>query len=159
MIPMAGEKKEQLREKLIGFQRKIADLKRKLDRQEQDFSDRETQLLSGFFEVMDAFEILEANLESKKESLDKPARMMKKNIQSISKKLYRTFTSNGIEQIRFKEGEVDMTQCKIIDTRQNPDLPEETLLEIVKNGYINTRDDKVLRKAEVITVRNSGHGP
>lgn len=152
---MTAEKKEQLREKLIGFQRSIADLKRKLDQQEQDFSDRETRFLSGFFEVMDAFETLEANLEAKKEPLDKPARMMKKNIRSISRKLYRTFTSNGIEQIRFKEGKANMAQCKILDTRQDPDLPEETLLEIVKNGYINTSDGKVLRKAEVITVHNN----
>lgn len=146
--------KEQLKEKLIGFQKCIADLKQELSKQEQLFSNRETQFFSGFFEVMDALETLEANLESRKGTLDKPTRMLKKNIHSIYKKMVRTFQSNGITQIRFQDGKADMACCKILDTRPDPGQPEETLIEIVKNGYLNSNDGKVLRKAEVITVRN-----
>jgi molecular chaperone GrpE (heat shock protein) len=153
MIPMPTEK-EQLREKLIDFQQCIASLKRDMDLQAQRFIDRETALLSGLFDVMDAFEALEANLESRKASLDKPARMLGKNIGSIHKKLTRTLKSNGIDKITFQNNTAVMTQCKILETKPDPDLADETLLEIVKNGYINTDDGSILRKAEVITVRN-----
>lgn len=42
-----------------------------------------------------------------------------------------------------------------LETREVPDLENEIRLEIVKNGYPNTQDNSVLRKAEVITVRNA----
>ena len=152
---MASEK-EQLKEKLIGFQRSIADLKRDLDLQARQCVERETDLLSGLFEVMDAFDTLESNLQDRKASLDKPARMLGKNIRSIHKKLARTLKSNGIDQITFQNNTAVMTQCKILETKPDPNLANETLLKIIKNGYINNYDGTILRKAEVITVRNEG---
>ena len=48
-----------------------------------------------------------------------------------------------------------METCKIIETREQPNLDDETVLEILKTGYINEQDGTVIRKADVITVLNA----
>jgi molecular chaperone GrpE (heat shock protein) len=47
-----------------------------------------------------------------------------------------------------------MDYCKIVDTRPEPEMDNETIVSVVKNGYINQKDGIVVRKAEVITVLN-----
>ena len=48
-----------------------------------------------------------------------------------------------------------MEYCKVVDTREAPDMVNETILSVVKNGYMNSQEKIVLRKAEVVTVLNS----
>lgn len=149
-----GSEKEQLKKKLIDFQQQIAGLKLDLAVQAGDRQKRENDFFTGLLDIMDAFELIEGNLESKQESLDKPARMLGKNIRSIHKKLSRYFESAGICPIAFPDGKAVMAQCKVLETRADPGQEDGTLLEIVKKGYLNTRDGTILRKAEVITIRN-----
>ena len=47
-----------------------------------------------------------------------------------------------------------MDYCKVVDTQESADIANETILSVVKNGYIDKNKKKVLRKAEVITVLN-----
>lgn len=149
-----GSEKEELKKKLIDFQQQIASLKLDLSVQAEARQKRENEFFTGLLDIMDAFELIEANLESKKESLDKPAKMLGKNIRSIHRKLSRFFESAGIRPIDFQDGKAVMAQCKVLETRADPDQEDGTLLETVKKGYLNTRDGTVLRKAEVITIRN-----
>jgi len=149
-----GSEKEQLKKKLIDFQQQIAGLKLDLAEQAGARQKRENEIFAGLLDIMDAFELIEDNLESKKEALDKSARMLGKNIRSIHKKLSRYFESAGIYPITFQDGKAVMAQCKVLETRPDPDQEDGALLEIVKKGYLNTRDGTILRKAEVITIRN-----
>ncbi len=103
---------------------------------------------------MDAFTAIEKNLETKKDTLDKTAKMLGKNIFSIHRKLLRHFRSASIVQMEFPGKKATMEYCKIIETREHPDLENGTILEVVKNGYIIKQNDVVLRKAQVITVLN-----
>ena len=154
LTAIMGSEKEQLKEKLIEFQQHIAGLKLELAVQAEAHQKRENEFFTGLLDIMDAFELIENNLESKKESLDKPARMLGKNIRSIHKKLSRFFESAGIFPIDFQDGKAVMEQCKVLETRADPDQENGSLVEIVKKGYLNTRDSTILRKAEVITIRN-----
>ena len=149
-----SSKKEQLANKLIDFQQQIADLKLDLARQAEAHHKRENDMFTGLLEIMDAFETVEKNLELKKESLDKPARMLGKNILAIHRKLSRQFQSAGIVPMAFEENKAVMEQCKVLETRTDQSQEDGTLVEIVKKGYINTREGTILRKAEVITIRN-----
>ncbi|NDY72227.1 nucleotide exchange factor GrpE [Desulfobacter hydrogenophilus] len=154
LTAIMGSEKEQLKKKLIDFQQQIAGLKLDLAAQAGDRQKRENEFFTGLLDIMDAFELIEDNLESKKESLDKPARMLGKNIRSIHKKLSRYFNSVGISPIAFEDGKAVMEQCKVLETRADPGQEDGTLFKIVKKGYLNTRDGTILRKAEVITIRN-----
>jgi molecular chaperone GrpE (heat shock protein) len=146
--------KEQLKQKLIEFQQTIAKLKLSNVQNQERFSKKEKDSFLNLLDIMDAFATLEKNLETKKNMLDKTAKMLGKNILSIHRKLLRHFRSTSIVQMEFSGNKATMGYCKIIETREHPELENETILEIVKNGYIYKQDNVVLRKAEVITVLN-----
>jgi len=146
--------KERLKQKIIEFQQKIAELKL-INVQTLEQSDkREKDSFLNLLDIMDAFTTIEKNLEAKKDTLDKTAKMLGKNIFSIHKKLLRHFRSASIVQMEFPEKKATMEYCKIVETREHPDLENETILEVVKEGYIHNQNGIVLRKAEVITVLN-----
>lgn len=147
--------KEQLRRKIIEFQQTIAGLKLNLAQKEAAFCQREKESFLGLLEIMDALDALEKNLETKQDFLDKTARMLGKNILAIHRKMRRHLSAASIVPMEFPDAKATMEYCKILETREAPDLENETLLEVVKNGYLNTQDNSVLRKAEVITVRNN----
>jgi len=144
-----------LREKLVEFQLKIAELTHALREQEEAFQSREKALYLGLFEVSDAFEALDENLSAKEETFDKTSQTLAKNVRSIRKKLIRLLRANHIVQIEFPDNsKARMDYCKVVDTRPAEDMENETILSVVKSGYINQEQGIVLRKAEVITVLN-----
>lgn len=144
--------KAYLRQKLIAFQLKIAELSHSLSEQQDRFEKKQKDHYLGLFEILDAFEILEETIESKEDQMDKPARMLCKNIRSIHRKLVRLIKVDHIVPMVFTDNSARMDHCKVIETRPEPELAAETILEVIKNGYINKSDGTVLRKAEVITV-------
>lgn len=148
------EEKAFLRQKIIEFQLKIAELTHALSEQEQNFQDREKSFCLSLFEVLDAFENLNENISEKEKEFDKTTRMLARSIRSIHKKLVRILKSNHIVQIEFQDNKAEMDYCKVVDTQEAEDMENETILSVVKNGYINKEKSVVLRKAEVITVRN-----
>ena len=146
--------KEVLRDKFIEFQLKIAELKQALHQQEEASWAREKALHLSLFEILDAFESLEETIRAKEEGMDKTSRSLAKNIRAIHRKILRMLEANHITQIEFPDGKARMDYCKVVDTSEAPDMENETILTIVKNGYIQEHIGTVLRKAEVITVMN-----
>jgi molecular chaperone GrpE (heat shock protein) len=147
--------KELLKEKIIGFQMQIGELKLEITQKEFECTEREKAIFAGFFEIADAIENLQNNLEARKAELDKSGKKLSKNIRSIHRKLIRQLGLYSIVPISFPDNKASMESCKIIETQKQPDLENETIIEIIKNGYINEQDGLVMRKAEVVTVLNS----
>ncbi|QTA89230.1 nucleotide exchange factor GrpE [Desulfonema magnum] len=143
-----------LREKFVEFQLKVADLSHRLSTQEETFQAREKELYLSLFEILDAFENLDENLSAKEADFDKSGRMLAKNIRSIHKKLLRVLRGRRIVKIEFPDNKARMDHCKVIDTKAIHSMENETILSIVKNGYMNKEENAVLRKAEVVTVLN-----
>jgi molecular chaperone GrpE (heat shock protein) len=143
-----------LREKFVEFQLKAAELNHALTEQRHAFQSKEKELFNSLFEVTDAFENLEEILSEKEESSDKTVQMLSRNIRSIRKKLIRIFKASHVVPLEFPDKKACMEYCKVLETRRVPDMENETILSVVKTGYINTEQNAVLRKAEVITVSN-----
>jgi molecular chaperone GrpE (heat shock protein) len=148
------EEKDFLKKKFIDFQSRIAGLSRALKKQEETSEARENDLYLNLFELLDAFENLEETIEAKKAGFDKTARSLAKNIQAIHKKLLRFIKDRSIERMEFPDHKARMEYCKVVDTREAPDLENETIISVVRNGYIDKGHNQALRKAEVITVLN-----
>lgn len=149
-------KKEFLKQKFIEFQLKIAELNRRLQETRDSFQQREENLMLELLTFLDAFENIEETIEAKQDEFDKSARMLSKNIRSIQKKLKRLLQAHDVVPMQFPDNMARIDRCKVLDTRFAPESKNETILSVVKNGYIDKRDGKVLRKAEVITVLNDG---
>lgn len=146
--------KQQLKQKLIRFQQQISEQKQRLARQEMQFIEREKALFSDLFEIVDALDNIDRFVASKQDQMDKTGKKLGKNIGAVHRKLLRQLRSRGIVPIFFPDNKAAMKTCKVIETRGEPDLENETILEILKTGYMNEQDGAVLRKAEVITVLN-----
>ncbi|MCI5165924.1 MAG: nucleotide exchange factor GrpE [Candidatus Electrothrix sp. GM3_4] len=145
-----------LREKLIEFQREIAELKHVSREQEEAAGQREQELLLGLFEVLDAFDNLEKNIQDKKELLDKTGQRFVKSTRAIQRKLLRLLRSCHVEPLGFPENMARMEQCKVIASQNDPARENEEIISVEKKGYIDTERKKILRKAEVVTVYNDG---
>ena len=143
-----------LREKLIGFQREIAELKQSNREQKEAAEQREQELLLGLFEVLDAFDNLEKNIQGKEGFLDKTGQRFVKSTRAIQRKLLRLLRSRHVEPLEFPENKARMEQCKIIATQNDPALENEEIISVEKKGYMETECKRVLRKAEVVTVCN-----
>lgn len=148
------EKKALLREHLIAFQKKISELQHELQQKEERHRRQQAAVYQDVFEVLDAFEQLEEMLAKKQDQMDKSTVYLTKNIRSIHKKTSRILRKNKIEPIHFPDGKAEMKYCKIMETKHVPDQEEGAILSVLKTGYIDQAQDEVLRKAEVITVRN-----
>lgn len=147
--------KQQLKEKLIRFQQQISELKQALAQKELQFLEREKAFFSDLFEIVDALENIDRFVASKQDQMDKTGKKLGKNIGAVHRKLLRQLHSRGIVPIHFSDNKAAMETCKIIETREQPDLDNETILEILKTGYMNEQDGSVIRKADVITVLNA----
>jgi molecular chaperone GrpE (heat shock protein) len=143
-----------LRGKFIEFQLKIAELNRTLAEREESYGAREKDLYRNLLEILDAFENLDETIQAKEDRLDKTARRMAKTVRAIQRKLVRLLKANHIVQIEFQDKRARMDYCKVVETQEAADMENETILAVVRNGYIDQRQGTVLRKAEVITVLN-----
>jgi molecular chaperone GrpE (heat shock protein) len=150
---MSAEKKF-LREKFIEFQTKIADLALSLTEQENSFEEKEKVLYLSLLDILDAFENVDEMIEAKKDNFDKAAFMLSKNIRSIHKKFVRLMKAGHIVPMEFPDNKARMAFCKVVDTREEPEMENETILSVVKKGYFRKEGGAILRKAEVITVFN-----
>lgn len=145
-----------LREKLIGFQREISELKRINRDQGRKAGQREQALILDLFEVLDAFDNLEKNIRDKEEDLDKTGQRVIKSTRAVQRKLLRLLRSRHIEPLEFPDKKARIEQCKIIGTENDLNRENEEIISVEKKGYMDTERKKVLRKAEVITVYNDG---
>ena len=162
------QEKAFLRQKFIEFQLKIAELDRACKKQEEVSVAKDREYFLNLFEVLDALESIEESIRAKEKmemgenattveaGLNKTARLLAKNLRSIHKKLVRMLTANHITAIEFPGNKARMDLCIVVDTRADPDLKNEAILSVVKKGYRHEKLGVVIRKAEVITVLNSG---
>ena len=146
--------KEFLKSKFIEFQRTIAELNHSRAEDRNMFQEKEKTLCLGLLEILDAFENIDETIEAKKDEFDKTACMLGKNIRSVHKKLIRLMKSGNIVKMEFHDNKARMDYCKIVDTRKEPEMENEAIVAVIKNGYVNKQDGAVVRKAEVITVLN-----
>ena len=149
-----SREKEFLRQKFIQFQTRIAELDRLLKQERNRFQEKEKTLILGLLDILDAFENIDDLIETKKDQFDKSSLMLSKNIRSIHNKLIRLMKSEDVVKMEIPDNTAAMDHCKVIDTRSEPKMENQTILSVVKNGYINRKTGDVLRKAEVITVLN-----
>lgn len=146
--------KELLFDRIVGFQRKIAKLNKTINDQEEEFALRQRELFGDLFDILDAFENLGKNIEAKSGSFDKSTNRMVKSILKINRKLLRTLKDRDIEPLSFPDNQARMELCKVVATEKSTKLTNGKIISIEKTGYIDTRQNLILRKAEVTTVLN-----
>ena len=146
--------KQRLKNKLITFQQRIIRADQTAKDRENACREREDALFLDLFEILDGFENVFRNVESKRDALDKTASRALKSFEALRRKLLRLLAERGVEPIELTDGKAVVGLCKVVETRPDSDVEPGTVLVKVRQGY--RRDEQVLRPVEVITAESRG---
>jgi len=122
-----------------------ADTRKKNEEEQKKF-------LLGILEVVDNFERVLANIEQRLEGVDKQTRNWVNSFRSIYKLLSRELREQGVARIEAPEGKAVPGFHTVVETKENLDLDDGTIVEEWKRGYMWR--GQVLRLAEVVVVKN-----
>ena len=145
---------ELLRQKLVDFQRALATQKKERAEQADAAARRADALLLQLVELADTLGTIERNAQEQSEEPAETAARLLRNLASVKGKILRALKKEGVERIEFPDNKAVMELSKILDTQAAPGREDASILEVVKEGYLDKASGKVLRKAELITVLN-----
>lgn len=147
-----AELRDRLFQDISSLQKENAKLKQDIRNSKNDTETEKDAFFLELLEVIDALDNLTTSLENSIESLPDSHQRLPRAIGSIQRKLLATLQKREVYPIVIPEKEVvDINLCRIIESEHRDDLPERSLLKILKTGYMN--GDKVLRSAEVIVTK------
>jgi molecular chaperone GrpE len=110
------------------------------------------QLLLDILDVMDSFERVFANIEPREQAAEHQARVWVGNFRSVQRVLKNHLKRYGVVSIEVPEGKATPGFHAIMETREQLDLEDGTILEELQKGYL--WQGELLRKAHVIVVKN-----
>ena len=143
---------QSIEEDILSLLKEVASLKSELGEQQAGRKKEQKVFLLGMLDVLDSFDRLFANIEPKEAAADKQARIWVNNFRSVRRVLLGQLETWSVARIEAPEGRALPGFHTIVDTRPNPDLDNDTILEEVLKGYLWRGE--VLRKSEVVVVKN-----
>ena len=147
-----GSRWHAIQESTISLIREVDRLKRDLKGTEEKARKEQAQLLLELLDVLDSFERVFANIEPRLESADKQARIWVGNFRSVRRVLDSLLRTHGVAPIESPDRVATPGLHTIIETREQLDMDDGTILEETQHGYL--WQGKVLRKALVVAVKN-----
>ena len=143
---------ESLKLLLVNNLKEIKQLKNSVEKCKDKNNDQFMDFVLGIIEVMDTYERAEELIIERGLNKDKNSKFIINRFSSVNKKLQSLLKKNGVTKLEFPENKLLIGFCKVIDTEPDSNLPNDTIIEIVRNGYI--RGKEPIREAEVIIVKN-----
>lgn len=112
----------------------------------------QSQHLLALLEVMDAFERVFRNVQARDDQLTPQFRKWIGNFRTICRMLGDALAEQGVARIENLDRGFDPVWHKAVETIVDPGRTEGEVVEEVRAGYMWR--DQVLRKSEVVAVRN-----
>jgi molecular chaperone GrpE (heat shock protein) len=127
------------------------ELKNKVREKDLEKQDLMKDFFLGIIKVLDSFESKEDNLTEKFQNQE-PATLVIQSYSSIKKQLLNLLSKYGVTLLEFPENRLIVGYSKVVDTEPDQSKKNDTIISIVKNGYI--RGSELIREAEIIIVKN-----
>jgi molecular chaperone GrpE len=137
---------------VIALMRELDAVKTELAKTQEKANKERVQLLLDMLDVLDSFERVFANIEPREQAAERQARIWVGNFRSVRRVLENHLKKHEVVHIEAPEGKAVPGFHTILETREQLDLENGTILEEVQKGYL--RQGVVLRKAQVIAVKN-----
>jgi molecular chaperone GrpE (heat shock protein) len=132
--------------------RRIADSELSLLEHKKQDSEKTRRLLLSIIEAMDAFDRVFKSIREKGDQVDRQMKKWIGNFRTIQRMLNTILTEQGVSAIENLDREFDSHWHKVAETVVDRSKPDGTITEELLKGYI--WQNQILRKAEVIVVRN-----
>jgi len=154
MIPSDLMVQNELKGRIVGFQKNIHNLKSEI-RERDDALEKvqKRHLLEEieWFELINFLIADQTESSADSESAEKLVLCLR-TLEGIRKKIQRFLTQNEVQQITSKTICEEPDHIKVVETRQDSSLPTNAIQEVLRQGY--KWKNISLRKAEVIAVKN-----
>ena len=109
-------------------------------------------LINEVIQIIDAYEKSENKVKESGLLEDENAQNAVKRMLQPKKVALALLAKYDVSQIELDGKLVDDNICTVVDTEPDPDKEDGFVISIEKNGYL--RGDRLIRRAEVIVVRN-----
>ncbi|REJ48317.1 MAG: nucleotide exchange factor GrpE [Microcystis aeruginosa TA09] len=146
---ISEEDRNKLLSLIINLTKEEASLKQALRQQGENNRSEKEQIFLELLEVFDTLESLLNYLEYRHEPDDRVGKRLPKSLKSVQTKLLSILEKRQVLKIELSADQPDFTICQVVDREIRPDLEEQTITKIVRQGF--TIEDKLLRPMEVIT--------
>jgi molecular chaperone GrpE len=143
---------KKIEENVISLIRETAFLKEEIGKRENEHHDQLKKLLLSMVEILDDFDRKFINIGSRLEQADEQTRIWINYFKSTRKLLWLVMKERGVSEIETLGIKAIPGYHFILDVVSRPGMEDETIVEEMKKGYFWKKE--VLRKAEVITVKN-----
>jgi molecular chaperone GrpE (heat shock protein) len=130
----------------------IKELNVRVEQLESEKNNQFLQLATGLITVMDTFEKLKQAISKKILNKSNKGKKVIKRYKKVGRSLEALLLQFEITKITFPDKKLINGFYKVVGTEPDASQPEDTILSIVKNGYI--RGSELIREAEVIVVKN-----
>ncbi len=137
---------------LISHLKEIQRLQNLVEKTKLDKQDQFEELILGVIDVIDTYEQAENTISERNLNDSDNSKLIISRFNSVLNKLHRLLKSFGVTKLEFPEKRLIIGFCKVIDTEPDSQLPNDTIIEVVRNGYIFGKQP--IREAEVIIVKN-----
>lgn len=128
-------------------------LKNDLEQKSLDNERRFDALINDIIQILDAYEKSETKVKEMGLMDDENAQKGIKRMLQPKKVALSILSKYNVAQIDLDGKLMDENVCTIVDTEPDSEKEDGLVLSVEKNGYV--RGDRLVRRAEVIVVRNS----
>jgi len=162
-VPLHAWKPEHGRDRLKvieddirNLMRQVAETKFALSEEKRQHTDNTRKLLLSMIEVMDGFERLFNNINSKKDKITPQMKIWIGNFRAVCRLLNNAVASQGVSKIENLDLGFDPKWHRIAQTVVDPTKADGTIVGEEAKGYV--WQTEILRKSEVAVVRNAPEG-
>ena len=152
MTELPGAQIRRVEEDVRALMRQVAEARTEADSDRKQQVDAQRRLLLGVVDVLDAFERVFRNIQSRDGDLSPQMKVWVGNFRSVRRLVDRLAREYGVVRIENLDRGFDPAWHTIVETVQDASRPDGTIVSEVQPGYLWR--EQVLRKAEVIAVRN-----
>lgn len=149
---MGKDIKSAINEKLSELARKNLELQSECEKANKRADSILDEALCEFLTVLDTFERAEQYIEEHELDKDEDGSKAIKRLLNAKKKAMFVLDKYNVKKMVFENNMSVPDWCSITDTEPDSSRQNGEIVSIEKNGYL--RDDRLLRSAEVIIIKN-----
>ena len=135
------------------FMRQCAKLELTVSDKERQHTSKMEEFLLRLIEVLDSFEQLFQNISDKQDKIDQQTKIWIGNFRTIYRFLKSIIDEQGVIELEIIDWSFNPHSHRVIETVVDLSKPDGTIVRQTQKGYL--WQDRIIRKAEVIVVRNN----
>jgi len=143
---------EEIQSKLISTLSENLNLRNTIKEQDKEKHDLMSDFFSSIIKIIDMFENKEENFSERLKGKNADAEKIIQSYSSIKKQMLNILKNYGVTQLEFPENRLIIGFSKVVDTEPDTSKKNDTIISILKNGYIKGKE--LIREAELIVIKN-----